>query len=256
MFSVGVLLYGDYPELAHRVLNSLYMHCDKEYVTDIRVGLNAVSDATAQLVRGFGAALPVPCFVYREVTGRNVLKYPLMRKMLYDVNNPITASRWMWFDDDSYMQSKRPMYWWLKFTELWEEQKPVLVGSPYRPGYTWNKYEIEAIKKQRWYNGKDLKIKCSFMTGGWWAANVNFLAKWDYPVRELKHNGGDVLLGEICRQQEANMVPFKLDVAINANKSGQESKASRRGMHTLRPYEVPPPYDYTQHDFNFTVERL
>jgi hypothetical protein len=85
------------------------------------------------------------------------------------------------------------------------------------------------------------------MTGGWWVARTAFLQKWDYPFRELQHNGGDVILGELCRQQDAFMLSWHSRVTVN--------KAARRGEKTLRPFE-PPQITYEHHNFVCDVQQL
>ena len=50
MFSVCVLLYGDYPDLASRCLQSIRNSDGAVYVQDIRLGLHNVSLATRKVV--------------------------------------------------------------------------------------------------------------------------------------------------------------------------------------------------------------
>jgi len=256
MFSINVLLYGDNSKLAARCLGSIQAKMDPSLVSDVRIGMNGCEEATWDVVLSVAKSLSVPCHVYSEKeSGRNVLKYPLMRRMLYDPQRPISASRVMWFDDDSFVHNRKGVRWLTEIDDLWWKHKTVLMGSAYLPKYPWNEHEQAAIKRQPWYTGEPLNIKPMFMTGGWWAADLEFLAKWDYPVRELKHNGGDVLLGEICRQQKAKMTGNKVTVAINYDEArGGESRAIRRGVTTPRPFEAPPPYNYDHHNFDVVVD--
>jgi hypothetical protein len=259
MFSVNVLLYGAYTHLAERCLLSIMRVLDAKRVTEVRIGMNAVAPATSELARRFcrGCAfVGVPCYLYAECTHRNVLKYPIMRKMLYDPDRPVTAPLVMWFDDDSFVDHDAT--WFAEVEDAWNENsetKCKVMGAVYRPGYWWTDLENIAIRRQPWYGGQPLDSKHPFVTGGWWVAERAFLTKCDYPSLELRHNGGDVLLGEMCRQQGFTPKHFKTGVCINYDKArGGESCSPRRGVTTARPFDMTLPYDYTHHQFEVTVE--
>ncbi len=251
MFSINVLAYGDHPDILGRCLGSLLASFDGNLISDVRVGMNAVGDRSWQIIREFAEAVPVTCHVYSETYERNVMKYPLMRRMLYDPERPLKGSRVVWFDDDSFMWHGAR---WSEADRVWRANKPAIMGSIYYPAYTWTQTEKDAISEQPWYTGAPLATKPKFVQGGFWIADKEFLAKWDYPFRELRHNGGDVILGELCRQQKAQIVHFSDLIGINADKNGKESAAKRRGVTTSRLFENPPPYDYGHHDFEVKVE--
>lgn len=205
MFSINVLLYGDYPALARRVLCSLLL-TPRSFVTDIRIGLNAVSAQTRELAFGFcqQSFVQSPCYIYEPLDGQNVGKYPLMRRMFYDERRPL-ASKIMWFDDDSYL-ANADMSWWNEAAA--ESDKYVVMGARHfiRPrGNQW-----EGVRAQPWYSGLPLTPTgmFSFITGGWWTAQTEFLHAWDYPFLDLHHNGGDSILGELARQRSQPLGVF------------------------------------------------
>lgn len=243
LFSVNALLYGDYPDLAERCLGSLSLMFNKGYVKEFRIGLNAVSTRTRKVAETFAEKSQVTCLLYTPNGGKNVGKYPLMRRMFYDVERPVMSRYLMWFDDDSYYTEERSN---IAKEEWWQTLVTVLnfravCGSLYRPAFEWSDTEIATISKQSWYSGVSINTKPVFATGGWWAARREFLADWDYPFPQLHHNGGDVLLGELCRQQppvtgDTNVGMFRTNLRINADFSGRESGAKRRGITTPRPY--------------------
>ncbi len=254
MFSVNVLLYGDHPDLALRCLSSIQARFDPELVSDVRIGVNTVGNKTSEILVEFARTLPATVHVYQDSERRNVMKYPLMRKMLYDPERPIEADRVMWFDDDSFVRNRPGERWLWELSDVCRKEKPAVLGSLYKPGYRWTPQEADRIRRQPWYGGVDTADKPKFATGGWWVADLEFLAKWDYPIRQLKHNGGDVLLGEICRQQKAKLLDHKRLVAINADAHGVESGAKRRGVTTARPFAGDTdPFDFTHHDFGVVV---
>lgn len=265
MFSANVLLYGDYPDLAARCLKSIATSKRAGLVREIRVGLNAVGERTAGLVAAFLESCPVRCHVFKERHGRNVHKYPMMRRMLYDPELELApgATHVVWFDDDSFLLedlndedcgvTHSARSFWERLADQVSRSQSQVIGSVYFPGYHWNEHEQAAIKAQPWYRGVGLTTKPKFVTGGWWVADYGFLRTWDYPFKELRHNGGDVILGELLRQRGLEPHHFRTGVAINADPGGAESKAPRRGDTTPRPFEKPPPYDYSHHDFEVDV---
>lgn len=253
MFSVNVLMFGQHHSLAVRCLESIIQTADWSLISDVRVGLNAVGRGTHDYVQDASSRVKAPLHVYREESDKNVMKYPLMRRMLYDHERPIEAPYVMWFDDDSYIGYDTTPAWWATVAGLFTPGI-VAVGSKYRPAYDWNVHEKAAIAAAPWYDGCALTTRPLFCTGGWWAARKEFLAEWDYPFRELRHNGGDVILGELIRQRGRAIAQFNTGVRINADATGRESAAARRGVTTARPFQAPPPYAYDHHDFRCVVE--
>jgi hypothetical protein len=255
MFSVNLLVYGNYPELAARCLGSIVKTADPTLVAEVRVGMNEVCDATRDLVTAAMDSSPVPFYVYEEKkSGANVLKYPMMRRMLYDPQHPLPYQwqpRVMWFDDDSYVKGGKEF--WRKAADAFEAAGSPLMGSCYHACYHWTDAETRAFYGQPWYGRQPVSPMPMFVTGGWWVADLEFLSKWDYPFRELRHNCGDIILGEVMRQQGLKPHHYRDGVAINADANGVESAAKRRGVTTRRPFEKPPPYDYSHHDFEVTV---
>jgi hypothetical protein len=248
VISINVLLFGDHTDLANRCLSPLLeaVSVAPHLVLDVRIGLNAVTPATQAVVNAFGNACPVVCRTYSDVDGRNVLKYPLMRKMFNDAQ-VIRPTLRMWFDDDSYVKS--PATFLPRLREFWDMEtsrgassgsSPAVVGALYRPTYSWTLNELSRIRQQPWFNGVSCSVRPLFATGGWWTADADFLREHDYPFPAIAHNGGDVILGELCRQQSRSILIYREGVAINADAEGRESRARRRGATTLRPFEVDP----------------
>lgn len=233
-FSVNVLLFGDHADLAARCLGSLQRNLPGGYVREVCVGLNAVGRETRTLLARFAGAAAaggVDCHVYEAEGGRNVGKYPLMRRMLYErpPRRCEPPSHVMWFDDDSYLKTDDAGWWRTVWTLAGAHE---MVGSHYSTRQRGNQYL--GIRRQPWYTGKPVgpDHRFRFCTGGWWVAPYDLLRRWDYPWPELHHNGGDGMLGELCRQQGYRMAHFNAGVAINADALGRESGAKRRGLVT------------------------
>jgi hypothetical protein len=266
MFSVNVLLYGNYPQLAVRCLCSVICTADWDVIGELRLGLNAVSKATRDVALAAAGGVPCDVHVYEEAGGRNVWKYPMMRRMLHDPDRPVVPQFVMWFDDDSYvmdgLDSRKALgsTWWRRVLDVARDGTPTgnLVGSKYRLVCGLKPGQAEGIKAQKWYNGQPVagNYTPQFIQGAWWVARTSVLQTWDYPFKELRHNNGDVLLGELYRQRGYGLRHFNEGVAINADERGKESGARRRGDTTPWPWEGWKPGDVpdlSHHDFEVKV---
>lgn len=234
-FTICVLLYGDYLELAERCLRSIASTI-RPGDLNLRVGMNACSAATKEWVRSW---VPDECI---WDSSENIHKYPMMRRMVHG-DRPIETPYTMWFDDDSYLDgfslgSVAGGGYWLGQVEQAMVNSD-MIGAVY--GIRWNGQQREWVKDQPWYAGKDpaSRTNIRFATGGWWTIRTELLRGWDYPWPELDHRGGDVMLGELLHQQGLRLNHFNTGVRINADSKGRESKAPRRGFDSR-----PIGYDY------------
>jgi len=229
-FSVHVLVFADDYEMAGRCLSSL-VSLDSEItplssaVSDFRIALHTPSPRLLQVVDYWArtahgrTGLPVKLY-FPEA---NVFKYPTMRRLLYDTQHP-SASLVMWFDDDSYLVGKRGFWplvhrlasahdiigqrWWLR---------------PRGGQWAW-------IQTQPWCNPElQPPFSFEFCQGAWWCAKHAVLRRLNWPVPELRHNGGDSMLGEVCRHQTLDRCYFDYGVRINADEFGDNSCSERRG---------------------------
>ena len=196
------MFYGDYPEIAKRLLDSLDVH---DCVKDFRFGLNQVGTSTRDYIHNwaFRHFRDKPVYCYEESSGSNLGKYPILRQMLRD--RPL-ADRVMWFDDDSYVDPAAGANWWRIAADV--SNKKIQVGAVHFIMQRNRQHEV--IVKQPWFTGKSInkRHRFEFVTGGWWIANSEFLLKWDYPFPALYHNGGDSILGELIRQQNGKLINF------------------------------------------------
>jgi hypothetical protein len=207
-FSVCSVLYGDFPALAAKLLGSLAQSPCRE-VSDYRFGLNAVSQATHDLVLDFCSRQAVPCHLY--CPPQNVGKYPLLRRMLYDEDRPVAC--WlMWFDDDSYLDEQCGDNWWQGVAQELRGSNALLLGVPHRIKQRGAQHL--GIQAQPWYTGQPVNPghRFLFAQGAWWVAESAFLRDWNYPFPEIFHNGGDSILGELVRQRQAHFHYSKLAV--------------------------------------------
>lgn len=200
MFNLCVLCYGDYPRLASRCLESL-REAPAGYVTDLRIGLNAVSPVTMSIVTQFAWSMR---FRYRTslyIPSENVGKGALMRRMFYDPGSPL--GNWvMWFDDDSYLDPSCKPAWWEGVAAETRTPGLAVLGRIHTIRIRGN--QADGIQTQPWFTGKPvlpMTHRYQFVTGGWWVADAQFLSQWNFPFPEIWHNGDDSILGELVRQQ-------------------------------------------------------
>ena len=232
-FSVCVLLYGDHLSLTQRCLESIRERLaeGQGYIADFRVALNDVIPATAAYVLAWGQSVAqshdIPTHLYR--TNYNSFKYPIMRRMFYDESRPLSEYV-MWFDDDSFLVGGDD--WWKTTADS--------LGDADMTGQTWfhpivgNQWEW--IQHQPWYNesvGSPTVTKgkagYKFCQGGWWIAKSQMLVDNDWPIPEIKHCGGDSMLGELIRHKGYTINEYFDGVRINADDQGRHSKMPRRG---------------------------
>jgi hypothetical protein len=229
-FTVCALFYGDYPHLARRCLTSLEALHNTGQVR-LRLGFNTVTGEARELV---DRAIPYAEYVVDSPI--NLMKYSVMSQLFH--SKPLETSLVVWFDDDSYLREPADAAAWLDLVRQ-VIQSADMIGARYRymrggrHGLTEN--QIAWVKSRSWYGGKDFpgNYQLFFAAGGWWTIKTAVLQKYQWPDLDIIHRGGDVMLGELIRQQDLKLVHFNHGVAINADEQGRESKAARRGVDML-----------------------
>jgi hypothetical protein len=242
LFTVCCLFYGAYPILAERLLESLRiqrtLRSSPEFL--LRIGLNDACWFTRRTVMNMVPQLaPVQVYVGKPPYH----KYPMMRRMFHgdaDASHgfenhadQLRTKYTMWFDDDSWIVSD--LEWRSTLCEqvdacMEHPQNPKdLVGAPYVMRLRGNQHLY--IREQPWYTGVPVEKneKVNFITGGWLTIRTEILLRHDWPPPDFDHNGGDVMLGMLCKQQGYRMGKFTTGLAINANVSGRCSTMPRRG---------------------------
>lgn len=234
LFTICCLFYGDYPELMERLFRSLYKPVWFPYF-ELRCGHNNLSRRSAQLFQQWADKFyddgPMTMCVKGETP---YYKDPMIRRLIHTTPN-VNTPNIMWFDDDSYVKPGAPDDWLQQVAKAL--YCPDMVGAPYEMRLQGNQHLW--IKDQPWYTGEPVKKNDTvrFITGGWWACKSEVLLKHDWPPKEFHHNGSDVLLGALCKQQHYQMNKFTDFVGINCDHTGECSSAPRRGA-SLPPFGV------------------
>ena len=210
---IAVLLYGDYPDLAKKVLNSLTASLPPQLFR-LRLGMNAVSAATHAAAMDIVTAAGLNYVVTRSNT--NIYKYPMMREMISEVELP--RDGWfIWFDDDSYVNKA----YWITSLAAAIPKGGDMYGKKYfmrvAPG------QLEWMRQSSWWRGVDFpkigrRYKVDFATGGWWAIRNSVLLDLNWPDKRLQNNGGDTALGAACIQNGYVVQNYYEGIAISTHK--------------------------------------
>jgi len=244
-FTVCVLLYGNYPELLNRCLDSL---SNPEWYPwfNLRIGwqglgVQSETDLLSHVAKWQTAKLRGTCRDPLEMCLKGhspFFKYPTMRRMFYEM--PIKTPYIMWFDDDSFINTCangffRGIQDFMEYGA--RKRKPDgtltpadtadMIGAKYVMALRGNQRQY--IEDQPWYAGKPIARRPGFITGGWWTIRTPIIQQWNWPSEDLQHNGGDLLLGELCHQQGYRIKHFTKGLGINCDASGRCSTAPRRG---------------------------
>ncbi|MBI4659578.1 MAG: hypothetical protein HY735_12125 [Verrucomicrobia bacterium] len=228
--AICLLTFGDYPQLARRALDSFQTNC-KRSLYKLIVGANAVSHETLRLLKARQAVGDIDHLI---ISGTNLCKYPMMRRMFECID---TEYVW-WFDDDSFVTGRRALSQWLqaadsasKPTVLWGE----LARCNHPLAFTDLEDPLGFVRSAPWYRGLPPPSwraggkgefnfqgkgqgdgRWFFIFGGCWMMRTCALRALDWPDARLRHRGGDALLGEAIRQQGWEMANVgALGVAIN-----------------------------------------
>lgn len=240
--TICALYYGDYPGLAERSIRSTLSSVPPD--TELRIGLNAVSEATLDvLAEHLGlndrVCLQKPGQSELTLPGRvvrvyyhadNARKYPVMREMFHE---PALDTPWvLWLDDDTWFQQAG---WLSPVQQVLEQSGAAYAGEEWFIHYKPD--NVQAISEAPWFRGKPpmlIKKKPGilFYTGGFVFLRKEVINKLGWPDARLLHNGGDTLLGEACYQ---NGIP---KVKLSTKQLGiRVNDAKRRGF-SERPFVV------------------
>lgn len=238
-FTICVLMYGDkgtkYHELHRRCLNSILKTVPPSRM-DLRVGCNEVPPETESYLR----SLPIQK-TYTE--SRQIYKYPMMRRMFHDPEQPITTPWIIWLDDDSYIRNDD---WLLSLTKTILNQNPkfnvALLGQqrqhPLRKG---SRDPRDWFRKSPSYRGKEFQNRYGravpngdrivFVNGGFWCLSTEAMRRADIPDPRLRHNGGDICIGFQVYQNGYTSLEFNTDKVLC-----HTSAAPRRGYEEKFPW--------------------
>lgn len=235
--TICVLLYGEeYFELHRRCLTSICQSVPPSRM-ELRVATNQVGLQTVNYLN----SLPVKK-IYPDHKNRR--KYPAMRQMFWDEEDPITTNYVVWFDDDSYVLNEQ----WLSILGMTiAQQRPqdkvgMYGARMYHPlrkhkgkdpkkwfsnAKWWQKRAFQDARGRETPNGD----KIHFAVGGFWCISLECMKACDIPDTRLNHNGGDCCIGEQLHQGG-----YKIKLFNEKKQFIKTSGAPRRGFHEQFPW--------------------
>jgi ADP-heptose:LPS heptosyltransferase len=217
-YTVCVLCYGPYPELAKRCIGSILDSTPPEMI-DLRVACNECSPETLKYL----SKLPI---TKTYVHQKNKKKYPVMREMFWDETCPIKTNYVLWFDDDTQIVDSN---WLVRLsdtivanhphgnrmygTRLTHDLRAYAKGG-HRPD-TW-------FRQGDWFKGVNFKVRgrqmeapngsmIEFAVGYFWALATETIRRGNIPDVRLNHNGGDITIGEQVHQAGGKIKMFNKD---------------------------------------------
>jgi hypothetical protein len=139
----------------------------------------------------------------------NQLKYPAMRQLFHDPENPITDKWILWFDDDSV--ANRDKRWLLRLAEAVVHHHPYgvrMLGS--RSTHTYSNAQQTWVKSRPWYQNKPFQMEngmeapngncVSCVSTAFFALETEAMRQADLPDPDLGQAGGDFVLAEQLHQ--------------------------------------------------------
>lgn len=196
---IYTILYGDYPLLHKRILDSLRAHVPGDCL--VTIWCNQAAPWTKTYLASHGMKNWSVTWSFE-----NVSKYKVMRTLFHPQKHLGGDREWIiWFDDDSWITHPDWFQRMEKFIANKTPENVCYIGQPWfihqKPG------QGEFISAAKWYKGlppetdKKGKPVLNFAQGAYWWLRNDVLKLLDWPDERLNHNGGDTLLGEAVRQQ-------------------------------------------------------
>ena len=240
--TVCILMYGNHHDLHRRCLNSVLSTIPAPR-RDVRVCCNEVCPQTLEYLDRLKRQNAITMVYVNQI---NKKKYPAMREMLRDADNPINTKYLVWFDDDSI--ADRDPQWAHKLVQTivnHHDDGCRIYGATYV--WTFSPAQIDWIKTRPWYKGRPLQLhngteaangnKVTFPAGGFWAMSTDMIQAADIPDEQIGNNGGDYMVMEQIYQQG-----FKMKHWNGQKQFIHTSSVKRRGLsekHTGEPGWVP-----------------
>lgn len=215
-----LLVYGNYPDMHKRCLSAL-ARAGRDRL-ELRVYLNEACPETVNMAEEMHRNGRISV-LYRSDT--NKFKYPCMRQMFHDPDHPISTKWTIWFDDDTMADVDN--YWLEKLCQAAidtakSDPRVGMIGPRYF--YSMDAQHIDWVKSASWYKGREFRdkagnqapngFKIHFASGSCWMLRSDCIKECDIPDTRLRHNGGDICIGEQIWQNKWNLKNWNSDKRI------------------------------------------
>ena len=228
--TVCVLMYGDYHDMHRNCVNSILSTIPYSR-RQIRIACNEVCLATKKYL----SRLKDEGQIFKVMDNQsNIKKYPAMRRLFYDNEQPITDKWLIWFDDDTICD--RDPEWCTKLMQTivhTHKDDCKMYGAEFY--WTLKQSQVDWIRSRPWYRNRPFQVsggreapngnKVKFAAGGFWALETSAMQEAGIPDESLGHNGGDVMIGEQLWQTGYSVRGWN-----NGKKFVHTSSVKRRGI--------------------------
>ena len=199
--TICVLMYGAYSFLHKQCLNAI-LSTTKPEQRAIHVACNEVCDETLRYLSDMRDQQRIDKVI---VNRTNKKKYPAMRQLFYDMQDPIKDKWVIWFDDDSV--ANRDAAWLDKLCQkiVHDHARGArLFGAEVYWELTAN--QVNWIRSRPWYRNRLFRTRrgheapngkyIQFAAGGFWALSTDVIRQAGIPDPEIGHNGGAYMIAE------------------------------------------------------------
>jgi hypothetical protein len=204
--TICVLMYGSYPDMHRACLGSI-LKTTPASLRELRVVANQVCLPTRSWLEQLKDEGTLHTLVIND---DNRKKYPAMRQLFWDENNPITTKWIVWFDDDSIANRDDQWYNSLALKIIAEYPKRARMVGDLRY-WTFHPSQLAWAKTRPWWKNRYLQTKqrqpapngqnIFFACGGFWALETAAMREAQIPDPDIGHNGGDYMVGLQLWQQ-------------------------------------------------------
>jgi len=237
-----VLMYGDYHDMHKACLDSIIRTTAPARV-QIRVGGNALCPGTRHYLEALHASGEIHKLY---INPTNDKKYPVMRRMFHDREDPITDKWVLWFDDDTICNRDPKWFHKLGHKIIAEYPRGARMFGDLLYS-TFNPTQMAWIVSRPWYKGRNFQMKnrreapngnkVFFASGAFWALSTEVMYAAGIPDEQFGHNGGDYMIGEQVWQAGYHTADWN-----KGKRFVHSSSVGRRGLdevHTGMPGWVP-----------------
>jgi len=235
--TICVLLYGDYFDSHKRCLDSIVKTVPPSRM-ELRVATNAVEQRTLAYLN----TLPIKKLYKHD---QNIFKYPAMREMFWDKDDPIETNYVVWFDDNTWVTHPN---WLNTLANDILRQRPDVAMYGMKQYYPFQVHRGQDPRK--WFQAGDWYQDRHFQTrrgndapngdtihccvDWFWALRTDIIRRCDIPDRRLKQRGGHIVIGEQLHQNGCKTKSFNDGKAlVFTPPSGQDL---RRGKNEPYPW--------------------
>lgn len=223
ILSICLCTYGDYPELALPIIDSILQELDFRKYAQLIVGCNESSMRVLSPLRERFASGSITGLVY---SSKNISKSGMQRYMFRMAETPYMMS----LDDDVTLKPG----WLNAIKDLLIEYHPVeLTGFVYefldrtRTKHTGIRYQ-DVVSKKPWWKEMLHNNKVVFPLGGCFTARAAFIRHFDYPEMDIELEFDEVLLGDLLIQAGGKMVNFPESIQSRILLSSVPSRGERK----------------------------